>query len=318
MLKYTIKRLLLMIPMLILISALVFFALDLTPLDPINYLISPDAASNMENVEALRERYGLNDPTVIRYFRWIGDILHGDFGYSIVSGTAISRIIASRLPATLELSLAALILSTIIGIAIGICSAIWQNSWIDYLGRFLAVVGQSVPQFFFGICMIQIFAVKLGWFPTSGRMSPGEEDFISRFPHLVLPALTLTISMCAVLMRYSRNSMLDVMNKDYIKTARSKGIPEWKVYLKHGFRNALKPVLVVLCFRLPMLIGGSVVIESVFSWPGIGSIITSSVNSGDYPVIMVTTLMVAVAILMASFLVDILNALLDPRVRLEK
>ena len=318
MLKYTLKRFLFMIPMLVLISALVFFALDLTPLDPINYILSPDAAANMENVEALREKYGLNDPTVIRYVRWVGDILHGDFGYSIVSGTQISKIIAARLPATLELSIFALLLSTLIGITIGICSAIWQNSWMDYLGRFLAVVGQSIPQIFLGICMIQIFAIKLGWFPTSGRMSPGAEDFLSRLPHLVLPVLTLTISMCAVLMRYARNSMLDVMNKDYIKTARSKGIPEWKVYLKHGFRNALKPVLVVLCFRLPMLIGGSVVIESVFSWPGIGSIITSSVNSGDYPVIMVTTLMVAVAILTASFLVDILNAVLDPRVRLEK
>ena len=318
MLKYTLKRFKFMIPMLVLISALVFFALDLTPLDPINYILSPDAAANTENVEALREKYGLNDPTVVRYVRWVGDILQGDFGYSIVSGTQISKIIAARLPATLELSVFALLLSTLIGITIGICSAIWQNSWIDYLGRFLAVVGQSIPQFFFGICMIQTFAIKLGWFPTSGRMSPGAEDFWSRLPHLVLPVLTLTISMCAVLMRYARNSMLDVMNKDYIKTARSKGIPEWKVYVKHGFRNALKPVLVVLCFRLPMLIGGSVVIESVFSWPGIGSIITSSVNSGDYPVIMVTTLMVAVAILTASFLVDILNAVLDPRVRLEK
>ena len=164
--------------------------------------------------------------------------------------------------------------------------------------------------------MIQIFAIKLGWLPTGGRMSPGMDSFWDRLPHLILPAITLTISMCAVLMRYARNSMLDIMNKDYIKTARSKGIPEWKVYIKHAFRNALKPVLVILVFRLPMLIGGSVVIESVFSWPGVGSIITGSVTSGDYPLIMVTTLMVAAAMLVASFLVDVLNALLDPRVRL--
>ena len=134
--------------------------------------------------------------------------------------------------------------------------------------------------------------------------------------HLVLPVLTSTLSMCAVLMRYARNTMLDVLGSDYIKTARSKGLPEWKVYLKHGFRNAMRPVLVILCFRLPMLISGSVVIESVFSWPGIGTVITDAVVSGDYPVIMATTLMVAASIMVASFLVDVLNALLDPRVRI--
>lgn len=318
MLKFTIKKILQMIPMLLIISMLVFFALELTPVDPINYLVSPDMAANMDNVEALREKLGLNDPVLVRYVRWVGDLLRGDFGYSIVNGTAISKIIAQRLPATLELSFVALFLSTIIGITVGICSAIWQNSWVDYLGRFLAVVGQSVPQFFFGICTIQIFAIKLGWLPTGGRISPGMVTFWDRLPHLILPAVTMTIAMCAVLMRYARNSMLDVMNKDYIKTARSKGIPEWKVYLKHAFRNSLRPVLVVLCFRLPLLIGGSVVIESVFSWPGIGSAITGSVTSGDYPVIMVTTLMVAGAMLIASVLVDVLTAALDPRVRLGK
>lgn len=318
MLKFIIKKILQMIPMLFIISMLVFFALELTPVDPINYLVSPDMAANMDNVEALREKLGLNAPVIVRYIRWVGDLLQGEFGYSIVNGTAISKIIAQRLPATLELSFVALFLSTVIGVTIGICSAIWQNSWVDYLGRFLAVVGQSVPQFFFGICTIQIFAIKLGWLPTGGRISPGMVTFWDRMPHLILPAITMTIAMCAVLMRYARTSMLDVMNKDYIKTARSKGIPEWKVYLKHAFRNALRPVLVVLCFRLPLLIGGSVIIESVFSWPGIGSAITGSVTSGDYPVIMITTLMVAGAMLVASFLVDVLTAALDPRVRLGK
>lgn len=318
MLKFIVKKLAQMIPMMIVISILVFFALQLMPIDPINYMVSPDMASNMANVEALRQKLGLNDPVIVQYFRWIVNLFHGNFGYSIVSGSSIAVLIAQRLPATLELALTALILSTVIGIMIGICSAVWQNSWIDYLGRFLAVMGQSIPQFFFGICVIQIFSIKLGWLPSGGRIEPGMVTFWDSIPNLILPAAAMTISMCAVLMRYSRNSMLDVMNKDYIKTARSKGIPEWKVYLKHAFRNSLKPVLVVLCFRLPLLIGGSVVIESVFSWPGIGSIITGSVTSGDYPVIMITTLMVAASILIASFLVDVLTAVLDPRVRLDK
>ena len=312
MLKYIGKKLLQMIPMLLLISFIVFAALQMTGVDPVSYLASPDMAGSAENLEALRERLGLNDPFIVRYFNWIKDMLKGDFGYSIANGTSIKELLAARLPATMELAAVALVLSAIIGITIGILSAIWQNSLIDYVGRFFSVLGQPIPQFFFGICLIQIFAIKLGWLPSSGRMSLG----YTRLEHFILPVLTLTLSMCSVLMRYSRNNMLGVLNSDYVKTARCKGIPEWKVYVKHAFRNAVRPVLVILCFRLPMLIGGSVVIESVFSWPGIGSVITSSVIAGDYPVVMVTTLLVAAAILIASFLVDVLTALLDPRVRL--
>lgn len=312
MLKFIAKKLLQMIPMLLLISFIVFGALQMTGVDPVSYLASPDMAGSAENLEMLRERLGLNDHFIVRYFNWIGDMLRGDFGYSIANGTSIKDLLMARLPATMELAVVALVLSAVIGITVGILSAIWQNSVIDYVGRFFSVLGQAIPQFFFGICLIQIFAIKLGWFPSSGRMSLNA----TRLEHFILPVLTLTLSMCSVLMRYSRNNMLGVLNSDYIKTARCKGIPEWKVYLKHGFRNAVRPVLVILCFRLPMLIGGSVVIESVYSWPGIGSVITSSVIAGDYPVVMVTTLMVAAAILVASFLVDVLTALLDPRVRL--
>lgn len=315
MLKFTLKKVLQMIPMLLLISFLIFGALQMTGIDPISYMVSPDMAASAENLDRLRESLGMNDPFLVRYLRWIKDILTGNFGYSIQNGTSIVDLLKMRIPATIELASWALVLSTIIGIGIGIISAIRQNGIIDYVGRFFAVLGQSIPQFFFGICLIQLFAIQLGWLPSSGRMSPmgGTWD---RVLHLILPVLTLTLSMCSVLMRYSRNTMLDVMNSDYVKTARSKGIPEWKVYLKHAFRNALRPVLVILCFRLPMLIGGSVVIESVFAWPGIGSIITDAVIAGDYPVVMVTTLMVATAILIASFLVDILTAALDPRVRI--
>ena len=318
MLKYFVKRLLIMIPMMLLISALVFFALELAPVDPISYLISPDMAMDSANLEALRESLGLNDPVYIRYFRWIGDIFKGDFGYSIVDGAAISRIIALKLPATFELALGALVLSSILGIVLGIISAIRQNGIIDYVSRFLGVVGVSLPQFFVAICVVQIFAVKLGWLPIGGREVYGAVTFWDRAPNLVLPLLTMTLSMTAVLVRYTRNTMLDVMSKDYVKTARSTGIPEWKVYLKHVFRNAMGPVLVIICFRLPMLIGGSVVIESVFAWPGIGSVILSGVSTGDYPVVMMSTLMTSAVILFASFLVDLLTALLDPRVRFDK
>ena len=317
MLKYIAKKVLQMIPMLILISFIVFAALQLTGIDPVNFMISPDMAANADNIERLRESLGLNDPFIIRYFKWIGQLLKGDLGYSIVTGSAITTTIKTRLPATFELALASLALSTVIGIGIGIASAIRQNGIVDYVGRIFAVLGQSVPQFFFGICLIELFCLNLGWLPLSGRVSPGGGDFQDRFVHILLPMATSTLSMCAVLMRYARNTMLDVLNSDYIKTARSKGLPEWKVYLKHGFRNAMRPVMVILVFRLPMLISGSVVIESIFGWPGIGGVITQSVVSGDYPVVMVTTLMVAASILAASVLVDVFAALLDPRVRLE-
>ena len=315
MLKFIIKKLLMMIPMLLIISFIVYYGLQLTGIDPINFMVSPEMLSaNKENVEALRESLGLNDPLIVQYFRWLSNVLHGDLGYSF-DGSSISSIIAVRLPYTFELAGYSLVFSAIIGI--GIISAVRQNGVIDYVGRVLAVLGQAVPQFLVGIILIQIFAIRLGWFPASNRVSPNAPNaFIDAFQHLFLPVVTLTIGMVAVLMRYARNTMLDVLNSDYIKTARSKGIPEWKVYLKHGFRNAMKPVLVILVFRIPMLVGGSVVIETVFSYPGIGLTMTNAIVSGDYPVVLVTTLIIAAAMLICSFMVDVFNALLDPRVRL--
>ena len=317
MLKFILKKLLFMIPMLLLISIIVFFGLQLTGIDPINFMVSPEMLSaNADNVEALRESLGLNDPLIIQYFRWLGNCLRGDLGYSF-SGSSISEIIAVRLPYTFELAGWSLLISAVIGIGIGIISAIRQNGIVDYVGRVLAVLGQAVPQFLVGIVLIEIFAIKLGIFPSANRVSPNAANaFVDAFMHLFLPVVTITIGMVAVLMRYARNTMLDVLNSDYIKTARSKGIPEWKVYLKHGFRNAMKPVLVILVFRIPMLVGGSVVIESVFSYPGIGLTMTNAIVSGDYPIVLVTTLIIAAAMLICSFMVDVFNALLDPRIRL--
>lgn len=317
MLKFIAKKLLMMIPMLLLISFIVYFGLQLTGIDPINFMVSPEMLSaNKENVEALRQSLGLNDPLIIQYFRWLGGVLRGDLGYSF-DGSSIASIISVRLPYTFELAGYSLVLSAIIGIGIGIISAVRQNGVIDYVGRVLAVLGQAVPQFLVGIILIQIFAIKLGIFPSGNRVSPDATNaFVDAFQHLFLPVLTLTIGMVAVLMRYARNTMLDVLNSDYIKTARSKGIPEWKVYLKHGFRNAMKPVLVILMFRIPALIGGSVVIESVFSYPGIGTAMTNAVTNMDYNLVLVITLIIAAVMLICSFMVDVFNALLDPRVRL--
>lgn len=317
MFKFIVKKILMMIPMLFIISILIFFGMQATGIDPINYLVSPDMAANPAMLDEIRSKLGLNEPIIIRYFRWLAEMLKGNFGRSISTGTPINTILSTYLPATILLSSIALFASAVLGIAIGIVSAVRQNGIIDYVGRVLAVFGQAIPQFIVGIVLISIFSIHLGWFPATGKSSAGAENIIlDTIRHLVLPVITITISMCAVLVRYTRNSMLDIMNSDFIKFARSKGIPEWKVYLNHGFRNALRPVLVILVSRISLLFSGSVVVESVFSWPGVGAKLTDAVVAGDYTVVMILALVIALSVLVASFLLDIITALLDPRVRL--
>lgn len=313
--KYILKKLIFMIPMLIIISMLVFFGLQMMPVDPINYMVSPDMNIEPSQLESLREHLGLNDNIFIRYGRWALNLLKGDFGYSIVTGTPIITIIKTTLPATFELALVGLVISTVLGIIIGIIAAVNQNNMIDNIIRFLSVLSTAIPRFFFGILILNFFAIKLKWLPIGGRIPSSDITFWGRLKYLVLPGCTIALTLISALVRYTRNSMLDVFNMDYVKTARAKGVAEWKVYVKHVFRNALRPIVVLLIFRLPMLIGGSVIIENIFSWPGIGKVILSSVSAGDYPVIMITTLMVSVVILFVSLLVDIVAALLDPRVR---
>jgi peptide/nickel transport system permease protein len=298
------------------ISALIFFASRLSPIDPINALISPDAASDPANLELLREQLGLNDHIVIQYFNWLKEIATGNFGYSIQSGQAISEILALRMPATLELVLSALVLSTILALTIGLFAGANRGGLADKASRILAVIGIAVPDFFIGLAFLNVFAYNLGWLPTGQRISPGQSTFLDRLPHLILPVATLTVAMLAVLIRYTRNSVLDTLNKDFVKTARSKGVPEWKVLFSHVFRNSLGPVMVILAFRLPLLVGGSILVETVFQWPGIGSTVVAAVSASDFPVIMVISMLIAMVILVASFLVDIVKSILDPRVRL--
>ena len=316
MVSFLVRRIAILIPMAFAISALIFFASRLSPIDPINALISPDAASDPANLELLREQLGLNDHIVIQYFTWLKEIATGNFGYSIQSGQAISEILALRMPATLELVLSALVLSTILALTIGLFAGANRGGLADKASRILAVIGIAVPDFFIGLAFLNVFAYNLGWLPTGQRISPGQTTFFDRLPHLILPVATLTVAMLAVLIRYTRNSVLDTLNKDFVKTARSKGVPEWKVLFSHVFRNSLGPVMVILAFRLPLLVGGSILVETVFQWPGIGSTVVAAVSASDFPVIMVISMLIAMVILVASFLVDIVKSILDPRVRL--
>jgi len=318
MIKYTIKKILGMIPMLLIITFIIYWLLDMTPGDPISYLMDPEALARLseEQIAALRMQYGLDAPFIVRYFKWLGRILQGDFGYSSSSGVPVIKIMAERLPATLELAVGALLISTVLGSFLGVLGAIKKGSISDNVLTVAGMIGVSIPQFFFGVCAILIFALKLQWLPVGGRTDPSVVHFIDRIKYLILPASVLGISMTAGVMRYARSSMLDTMNKDYIKTARSKGLPEWRVNLIHGFRVSLTPVIVLIGFRLPSLIAGSVVIETVFQWPGIGSAFNSAVRSQNYNLVMMLALLFVFMTLFASTLVDILTAALDPRVKL--
>jgi len=319
MYAYIIRRILILIPMLLVITFLIYLGIELMPGDAVSFMIGPESAANIpiERLDELRESLGLNDPFIIRYFRWLGGILKGNFGYSLSSGVPISQIVFSRLPATIELAISALLFSTLLGSILGIIGALKKGSILDNVLTVAGMIGLSLPQFFFGLVAIVIFSLNLGWLPAGGRTMPGYGIFLDRLPHLILPTIVLGSSLTGGVMRYARNSMLESLNKDFIKTARSKGLPEWRVNFIHGFRVAMTPVVVLVGFRLPMLVGGTVVIEEIFQWPGMGREFLSAVRGQDLPLIMMIALFTVSAVLIASFLIDILTALIDPRVRLE-
>ena len=319
MLTYTLRRLLILIPMLLFLSFLIYLGLELTPGDAVSYMISPEryATMNPAELEAMRDALGLNDPFLIRYAKWLGGVVKGDFGYSLQSGVPIKDIVFARLPATLELSAGAILISTIFGIFFGTISALKRGSIGDNVLTLAGMLGVSVPRFIFGLLAILLFTFHLKWLPVGGRLEPGSEGFIDRLPHLIMPTLVLSATLVAGIMRYSRASMLDAMNRDFIKTARSKGLPEWRVNFVHGLRVSLIPVVVLIAFRLPILLGGTVIIEQVFQWPGIGSEFIGAVRSQNYPIVMMIAFFTTFAVLFVSFLIDLLTALLDPRVKLD-
>lgn len=315
---YIVRRILSLILMMLVISFLIYGGIELMPGDAVDFLIPPDALATMDpaQLEALRESLGLNTPFLVRYWNWLMGVLQGDFGYSIQSGVPVSQLMMNYLPATLELSAAALIISTLLGSLLGVVSALKKGSIADNVLSVAGMIGVAIPQFLFGLLCIVIFSFKLGWLPVGGRADFLGQPFFERLPYLIMPAMVLGISMTAGVMRYSRSSMLDSLHRDYIKTARSKGLPEWRINLIHGLRVAMSPVVVLVGFRLPMLIGGAVVIEQVFQWPGVGNLFVSAVRSQNTPIVMMVGFFSVLMVLLASLLVDIINALLDPRIKL--
>jgi peptide/nickel transport system permease protein len=319
MLSYAIRRILILIPMLLIISFFIYLGMELMPGDAVSFLVDPDVAANLspEKMDALRDSLGLNDPFIVRYFNWQTGVLQGDFGYSLTSGVPIQEIVYDRLPATLELSFFALLLSTIFGSFLGLISALNKGGLFDNGLTIIGMLGVSIPRFVFGLLAILLFSLHMEWLPVGGRLMPDYVSYWDRLPHLIMPVFVLATTLTAGIMRYSRSSMLDSLSKEYIKTARSKGLPEWRVNIIHGFRVAMTPVIVLIGFRLPTLIGGAVIIEKVFQWPGIGNEFIIAVRGQNYPLVMMIAMFSVFAVLISSFLVDLFTAVLDPRVRLE-
>ena len=299
-----IRRLISMVPIILGVTIVVFSILHIAPGCPTTIMLGDHATP--EAIEELRNRFGLDDPIPVQYFRWLSEVVRGDFGRSIHTRQLVSEMVLQRLPATVELSLTAMILAILIAIPVGIISATKQFSIFDHTGMLGALFGVSMPVFWQGLMMMLIFAFFLGWVPISGR---------GTISHLILPAITLGTSQAALLARLTRSSMLEVIKQDYITTARSKGLVEKIVLIKHALKNALIPVVTILAIQLPVLFGGAVITETVFAWPGMGRLIVTSIFVRDFPVVQAAVLIIAVIVILCNLFADILYTYLDPRVK---
>ncbi len=325
MTAYLIRRVLGAIPLLLGVATLIFIVLNLAPGDPTAYYVSPGVAP--EVIEQVRRNFGLDQPLHIRYVRWIGAFLTGNFGYSFGQNRPVSDVILDALPNTLILAGASLVLVFLLGVAVGVLQAVRQHSWLDRVLSVVSLFFYSMPSFWLGLMLMLIFALKAyewGWpiaLPPTGVtsidyefLSPGER-IMDRLRHMVLPVTTLTLVLAAGIARYTRGQMLEVVRQDYIRTARAKGLPERTVILKHALRNSLIPVVTLLGLYLPLLFSGAVFVEVIFAWPGMGRVIVDAIFERDYPVVMATSFFFAGMVVLGSLVADLLYAAVDPRIR---
>jgi peptide/nickel transport system permease protein len=314
MARFIVRRLLIAIPVLLLVSLMSFAVIWLVPGDPAAVFL--DASATPEQLAQVRHRLGLDEPFYLQMIAWYGRILHGDLGQSILLNRGVGAAIVERLPVTLSLTGLALVFATVMGVVAGLLAAMRHASWTDQSIMVLALVGLSVPEFWFGLMMIFAFAVRLHWFPA-GDFVPLTQSFVGWWRSMAMPAFTLAAVQMGFIARMTRSAMLEVLGQDFIRTADSKGLPWSVVVTRHGLPNALVPILTVIGIVTGGLLGGAVVIEQVFSLPGVGRLVIGAVLSRDFPVIQGTLLFVAVIYLLINLVVDVLYAVVDPRVRLE-
>ena len=318
MLKFIAKRLLMAVPVFLIMTFALFMLSNMMPGSPVDVLtmeseLSPEARA------ALERQLGLDKPLPVRYGIWIVNMLSGDMGTSIVTKNPVSSMIADRLFPTLLLTLSGILLAVVISVPLGMLSAYRPYSFIDNFSSFLSFIGSSAPSFFISLSLVYIFAVKLGWVPAQGMYTAGVPKTIpDLLRHLILPTFVIALHMVGNLLKQTRGSMLEVLGEDYVKTARSKGLKEHLVLIKHTLRNALIPIVTSIGLSLPFVIGGSVVVERIFSWPGIGTLMITSILNRDYPPIMGVAVVICVVVLVFNILLDILYSILDPRISYDK
>ncbi len=317
MLHYGLRRLVIGIGMLVALSMLVFVLLRLTPGDPIDAYIDPSTPLSPAAMADLRERLGLDRPLPLQYVGWLLQALQGNLGYSVKRlDQPVLTLVLSRIGPTVLLMGSALIMAIVAGIAAGVIGAVRRNSVTDISLSVLALAGISSPAFLSALLGLYIFAVRLGWLPSGGMLTPGEDFSIGDLLwHLILPASLLAIAQAALIMRYMRASLLEVLNQDYVRTARAKGVFEFWVIVKHALRNALLPVVTVIGSTIGLAIGGAIFVESVFNWPGMGLLLVDAVTSRDYPVIMGATLVIGACVIIVNLLTDLAYAMIDPRIK---
>ncbi len=302
--------------LLVLVSVVGFAILHLAPGGPLSQFAS-GSDMTQEDLDRIAEQLGLNRPLPLQYAEWFGRMLTGDWGRSFRDGQPVLHVIGAHLGATIQLMLTATLLAILLGVAIGTLGALRRHSAFDTLATVGAMVALSIPTFWFGLVAIYVFSVWLGWLPSGNRETVGGEGgLLDLLRHLILPATVLALVETAIWSRFMRSSMLDVVNQDYIRTARAKGLPEAQILLRHAFRNAALPMITVLGLQLPSLLGGALVTETVFTWPGMGRLFLDSISYRDYPVVMGILMFSAAMVLLGSLLADLLHAVADPRIRL--
>jgi len=304
MVQYIVKRLLGLLPTLLIVGLLVFLFVHLLPGDPARLAAGPDA--NPETVELVRKDLGLDRPLPAQFVRFVNGVLHWDFGRSLRTKRPVSEEIGERFMPTFWLTVWSMAWSVVFGMVIGVLSAVWRNRWPDRLGMTLAVSGISFPAFALGMVLMQVFSVQLGWLPTVGN---------DTWRHYLLPSLTLGAAVAAIMARFTRSSFVDILGEDYIRTARAKGLDEPHVVVKHGMRNALIPVVTMMGLQFGFLLGGSIVVEVVFNWPGMGRLLVDAVDMRDYPVIQALVLLFSLEFIVINLVVDLLYAVINPTIR---
>jgi peptide/nickel transport system permease protein len=315
MARYLINRLGQSALLLLGVSVIGFALMHLAPGGPLAlYTLNPTVTA--QDIERVKHQFGLDQPVYVQYFKWAEGLVTGNWGYSFFGGRPVSTIVLERIPATLELMGSSLALALIIGVSLGILAAVRRNSMFDYATATAAMIALSLPTFWFGLLGIYVFAQTLGWLPAGGIESTGGGGLLDRLQHLVLPMLVLAFVLVAQWSRYTRSAMIEILGQDYMRTARAKGLSPARVLLGHGLRAALVPLVTLAGLQLPLLVGGALVTETVFSWPGMGLLFVNALGTRDYPVLMAILMVGALVVVLGNLVADMVVALIDPRIKL--